>query len=380
VRAYPTYLLLRGLGSVAGGCALTYSLVYQVQKVGLSPFQLVLVGTVLELTYLVAQLPTGLLADRLGRKPAVVTGLLLLGAGFAVQSLVPTPAAVLAGTAVYAVGSAAGDGAEQAWVAGELGDDRAAAAFSRGSQVAQVGTVLGIGAGALLGLPLALVAGGVAWLGLAALLAVVMRERGFVPAGRAPGSRVARVRPSAALLAVLAAVFVLGLGSEGWDRLGPARLLSYPGVGVPLFGLLGVLSLLGAAGLTELLRRRLTPDRAARLLLLVEAGRVAAGLVFVLGGPLPLVAAAWLVAGLLRSAAAPLLDTWLVAVTDPATRATALSAAGQADSAGQLVGGPPVGWLGSVASVRTALLVAVLVAAPALPLLARARGRVESRA
>jgi DHA3 family tetracycline resistance protein-like MFS transporter len=375
VRAYPVYLFLRAAGSFAGGCALTYNLVYQVETVGLDPLQLVLVGTVLEVTYLLAQLPTGLAADRYGRKPAVVGGTALLGAGVAVQS-VPTLTATLIGTGGYAVGAALVDGAEQAWIAGELGDDRVGHAFSRGAQLAQLATVAGIGAGALLGLRslrLPLVVGAACWLLLAALLAGWMRETRIRPA--AGPVRLARVRPSAAIGYVLAAVFVLGLGSEGWDRLGPARLLSLPHVGVVAIGVLGAASMLGAAALTELLRRRLDAARAGGLLLAVECARLPVMLAFALTGQPALAAGAWLVAGLLRSAAVPLLETWLVALTDPATRATALSAVGQADSAGQILGGPPIGALGIRVSVPAALACAALLGAPAIALLARARSR-----
>ncbi|HEV7656051.1 MAG TPA: MFS transporter [Mycobacteriales bacterium] len=375
MRAYPLYLLLRGLGSLAGGCALTYSLVYQIRDVGLGPFQLVLVGTVLEVTYLIAQLPTGLAADRYGRKPAIVAGTALLGAGIAVQS-VPTLVPVLIGTAVSALGSALTDGAEQAWIAGELGDHRAGPAFSRGAQLAQVGTVAGVGVGALLGrhgLRLPMVAGAAGWLLLAGLLALALQETRVAPA--ADEIRLSRIRPSPATLYVLAAVFVLGLGSEGWDRLGPARLLAFPAVGVLTIGVLTAAAMLGAAGLTELFRRRLDASRAGGLLLAVECVRLPAMTVFAVTGLLPLAAATWLLAGLLRSAAAPLLDTWLVALTDPATRATALSAVGQADSAGQILGGPPIGLLGSRASVPAALLATALLGAPAVALLARARRR-----
>jgi DHA3 family tetracycline resistance protein-like MFS transporter len=133
--------------------------------------------------------------------------------------------------------------------------------------------------------------------------------------------------------------------------------------------------MLGAAGLTELLRRHLDGPRAGRLLLGVECVRLPLMAGFALAGSVQLAAATWLAAGLLRSAAAPLLETWLVAVTDPATRATALSVVGQADSAGQILGGPPVGVLGSRTSVPVALLATGLVGLPALVLLGQARTR-----
>lgn len=285
--------------------------------------------------------------------------------------------ATLLGTAVYALGAAFADGAEQAWIAGELGDDRAGPAFGRGAQLAQVAVVAGIAVGALAGrrtLSAPLLIGAGCWLLLAVVLAVLMPETGFTPV-RGTGTRRARVRPSPAALYVVAAVFVLGLGSEGWDRLGPAHLLAFPQVGVLTIGALGAASMLGAAGLTELLRRNLDGPRAGRLLLAVECVRLPVMVGFALAGPVGLAAATWLVAGLLRSAAAPLLETWLVAVTEPATRATVLSVVGQAGAAGQILGGPPVGLVGSRASVPAALLATALLGLPALGLLHRARAR-----
>lgn len=375
MRAYPAYLVLRAVGSFAGGCALAYTLLYQIDAVGLGPVELVLVGTVLEIVHLVAQVPTGILADRRGRRPAVVAGTLLLGAGSVVQGAAPTMTAVLAGTVIGAVGSACVDGAEQAWIAGEVGDDRAGPVFGRGAQVGQVSLVAGIGAGALLcsgGLGLPLLVGGDCWLGLGLLLAAVLPENRTAPAPRPAG---VRVRPSAAMVPLLGAVFVLGLGSEGWDRLGPVHLLSFAGIGPGSLGLLAAGGMVGAAILTGVIRRRLDGARAGRLLLAVETTRLAALVAFALSGSVVVAAPAWLLAGSLVSVRGPVLDTWLVSATEPATRATVLSVVGQADSAGQILGGPPVGMLGAWASVRVALLCGALTVVPALALFRRAGRR-----
>jgi DHA3 family tetracycline resistance protein-like MFS transporter len=55
-----------------------------------------------------------------------------------------------------------------------------------------------------------------------------------------------------------------------------------------------------------------------------------------------------------------------------------LSVVGQADSAGQILGGPPLGVLGSRGSVPVALLCTALVGLPALALLRRALRRSRS--
>ena len=59
---------IAGVGAFAEACAYTLDLVYQLQTVGLGPLQLVLVGTMLEVVCLLAQVPTGLIADLISRR------------------------------------------------------------------------------------------------------------------------------------------------------------------------------------------------------------------------------------------------------------------------------------------------------------------------
>ena len=46
--------------------------IYFVQQVGMSPLQLVLVGTVMEISVFVFEVPTGVVADLYGRKLSLV--------------------------------------------------------------------------------------------------------------------------------------------------------------------------------------------------------------------------------------------------------------------------------------------------------------------
>jgi len=78
---------------------------------------------------------------------------------------------------------------------------------------------------------------------------------------------------------------------------------------------------------------------------------------------------------MLRAAAGPVLSTWLVARTESATRATVFSMFGQADAAGQVVGGVPVGYLGSRLGIRYALGAVGLLLIPAVGTLYAAVGR-----
>lgn len=75
------YLLLTGGSAGCYALAFTLSMVYQVQVVGLSPLELVLVGTVLEASVFVGEVPTGIVADVYSRRLSVLIGLVLVGCG-----------------------------------------------------------------------------------------------------------------------------------------------------------------------------------------------------------------------------------------------------------------------------------------------------------
>lgn len=74
VSACPVYLLIRAVAAFAMGTATTLNLVYQIETVGLGPLELILIGTVLEVTCFLAQIPTGVIADLYSRRLSVIVG------------------------------------------------------------------------------------------------------------------------------------------------------------------------------------------------------------------------------------------------------------------------------------------------------------------
>jgi hypothetical protein len=67
----------------------------------------------------------------------------------------------------------------------------------------------------------------------------------------------------------------------------------------------------------------------------------------------------------------PLHRTWLIQQTSPKVRATVLSISSQANSLGETAGGPVVGAVGTIFSLRAALVVAGALLAPVVALYAR---------
>ncbi|MDY7087970.1 MAG: MFS transporter [Actinomycetota bacterium] len=385
--AYRLYLLISGVGSFASRTAFTLNLIYQATVVGLSPLQLVLVGTLMEAVCFVAQVPTGVIADRYSRRLSVIAGYLLMGAGLLVWGLFPTYGAILAANVIWAIGAVCADGAEEAWAADEIEPERVTRAFVRGGQFSQAGALLGIVAA--VGLTaiepaLPIVVGAVITLALGVALALLMTENHWSPAGAPSGGQVAAgvraVRSSTVLAAILGGTVFAGMSSEGFDRLSQPFLIPFLG-GHPIelvFGGLAMVAALGSIVVTGLAGRWidvLRPHRAGRALAVVQALTAAGMIGLGFAGQWWTAVALYLGVRLLRDSAGPVLNVWLVSATAPESRATVFSIVSQADALGQVAGGPPAGFVAQRRAVGAGISVAGLFVVPAVALFTLATAR-----
>jgi DHA3 family tetracycline resistance protein-like MFS transporter len=125
---------------------------------------------------------------------------------------------------------------------------------------------------------------------------------------------------------------------------------------------------------TQIVKRRVdTSSHAAvaRALMIMTVGMVASLVVFGLAGGFAVAVAAFLVFALLRRTQNPYYTAWVVQHTDASVRATVISATGLVDSFGQIAGGPILGVIGTLGSIRAALVAAGGILSPALLLFAR---------
>jgi MFS transporter, DHA3 family, tetracycline resistance protein len=384
------YYVLNGTASLANTMFVVLS-VYYVTTVKMDPLQLVLVGTVLEASYFLMEVPTGVVADVYSRRLSVIIGIFILGASWLLTGLVPIFAAILVAEMVRAVGEAFLSGATEAWLADEVGEKNVGPILIRSGQIGRVVGILGtIGSVALaswqLNLPI-LIAGGLN-LALGFFLILFMSEHGFKPAMRQEsstframfgafrqGARV--IRASTVLVAVLLVTLALGISSEGYDRLWEAHLLTnftFPAFGnlqpVVWFGVISISGSLLSLIITEANRRRLEqtsrdPQRTARWLMVLSALTILTGLALAWSGNFILAFAVLMVRGVVWSLTWPLYDAWLIQHIRPEVRATVISMMGQVNAIGQVAGGPFVGAVGKYASIRAALSVSALLYLPA---------------
>lgn len=386
------WYLYETVATFASSLAFTVAAVYFVTELHLSPLQLVLTGTAMELAVFVFEVPTGIVADVYSRRASIVVGTAIMGVSFVLIAAAGSAPAVLAAYAVWGFGYTFTSGAMDAWLADEVGEARLAHVYLRGAQISRVAGLAGIGASvglALVDLRLPILLGGLLTVGEAVLYAMVMPERGFRPLPREErgsfahmahtgreGVRLVRRRP--ALLAVLGIAAFAGMWSEGFDRLWQAHFLAIglPGIGgldpVVWFGIFGAGTTLLAIVVAHPIGRRLRDaDREAmvRTVLRLDTILLVSAVVFGLAGIFWLAVAAYFATVLVRNVAGPIFTTWLNrSVEDSSVRATVLSITSQADAIGQWTGGPAIGVVGNVFSIRAALVTGSLCMAPALGL------------
>lgn len=382
------YLALESCTAFLFSMIFTSSAVYQVTVAQLSALQLVLIGTVLEGSVFLFEIPTGIVADAYSRKLSILIGLSLTGLAFVVEGSFPIFGAILLAQIVWGVGYTFTSGATQAWITDELGSESAAAqVFLRAAQVRNLTALLGIATGSVLGvlrINLPIVLGGILFIFLAIFLLWMMPETNFTPVAKGErnsfqhmlhifwqGMVILRRRPEFGHILVIGLFY--GLYSEGYDRLSTKLILdnfTFPGQWPPVvwFGLLKAVGMLLSVAATEVVRRRLMTQfslRAPRILFAITAVLVICLLVFAVSPLFSLVAILLVLIGVLRNVAAPIYNGWVNQQLDSSVRATVISMSGQIDSLGQIVGGPVVGIIGNV-SVRLAVAFSGMILLPSL--------------
>ncbi len=133
------YLIFSGGGSLFSTLVFSVNLIYQVQVAHLNPLQLVLVGTMLEATAFLFEVPTGIVADVYSRRLSVIIGVFLLGVWPRVAGCRATLRVILLAQVIWGIGSTFTSGAEEAWITDEVGETRAANLFLRASQLGLIG-------------------------------------------------------------------------------------------------------------------------------------------------------------------------------------------------------------------------------------------------
>ncbi|MCE9559592.1 MAG: MFS transporter [Armatimonadetes bacterium] len=399
MKASRLYLLARAAQGFAFALFWTITLYFQDTVVHLDAFQLVLLGSVAEVTIFCFEIPTGVVADLVSRKLSVVLGFLIVGAGFVIQPIGATWPILVIGMIGWGLGETFLSGAFEAWITDELpfedNPPTATEIFLRASQANIAGYLVGIWVSivlATINLRLPLIVSGCAFLLIGVVLAVVMTEKGFHRAADQERMTWARFRQTLTtgliiahskplLLDALWVVFFIGLASEALDRLWNKHVTSF---GLPKFAGMNELywfaiiasgGMLSALLLTTFIRHKgLETDggKVIKLITVLLAGLILITLIFGLAGNFYVAAAGIIGARMIRRTIEPLTTAWVNDHAEPEVRATMLSIKGQAHGLGETLGGPLLGAVAKLTTVSAALVGSAICNIPAL--LASLRG------
>jgi DHA3 family tetracycline resistance protein-like MFS transporter len=388
--AYRMYMLYTGASSFLFSLMFTMTAIYYVENVGANPLELVLIGTILETSCFLFEIPTGIVADIYSRRLSIIIGLVMIGVGFLLEASIPMLLVVFASQVVWGVGATFLSGAEDAWLADEVGEENLDKTYLRGSQVSQVCALLGIFASSTLGsisttLPM-MISGGL-FITLSVFLIMFMPEKGFKPTSMEDkntwekmihtfGSGLKSIRKSSTLIVILGIALLYGLYSEGIDRLWGAHFLAdftFPSfLGLRPAGWFGVINSMGtilsiiAVGI---IKRRL--ERTGRMyrvwvLVGVNALMIASIFAFGLATNFGYALAAYMSLYILRRVNSPIYSAWMNRNVESGVRATVLSTFGQMDAFGQIVGGVIIGIVAKQFSIAAAIVLAAAILCPVI--------------
>lgn len=365
---------------------------YLVLVADLSAFELVLLGTVMGVTMLVAEVPTGVMADTISRKWSLVVGHILMGLGMLMTGLVTDVPLVLATQVLWGLGWAFSSGADVAWITDELDQpERIARVLTRRARWELAGTAAGMAVfGALAwvtDLGTSIVTSGIAMVLLGLVVVARIPEHRFTP------TRDHRWRESAAIfrrgialarhdreiLVVLAATALLNGSHEAFGRLYPKRLvdLGFPQEPDPVvwFTALGLATLLFGALALRIVEARIDGVGAARWLYAAACSVGALGLLVLAQAPNDVLgmAGVLLMAGVATPVTRSVSTIWVNRRVTNDVRATVHSFLSQAETFGEIIFGVALGAVAQSAGIPAAITCSAALLAVTALLVAHSR-------
>ena len=398
------YLFIEFTASAFFSMMFVVTSLYEATVAGLTPVQLILVGTALEISAFVFEVPTGIVADVYSRRLSIIIGYVLMGLGFLVEGFFPAFLPILLAQIIWGLGYTFTSGATQAWITDEVGEEAANKLFLRGTQVGLFASLIGMGLAMLAGtnnvaLPIQIGALGVISIGV--VLAITMPETGFHPTPREDrntwqqmwhtfhqGTNAVRSRPR--LMSIVFIGLFYGLYSEGFDRLWVKHLLDtfelpvFFGTNqVAFFAALRAVGTILTIVAVRFVEKRVdstSPLAIGRAVFLVTGAISLALIGFALSPLLLLSLGLYLAISVLRNVQIPLQTGWINQKLDSQVRATVHSMFGQVDAIGQTLGGPIVAGIAAVGSAVAALVTSGLLLTPALFFIRRANSHSREEA
>ena len=138
------HILQVGILNLAMTMMMTAAIVYRIDLAKLEPYELILLGTALEIAVIFFEVPTGLVADKYSRKLSVVIGYFIIGIGFLVELATLKFIWIFIAQIIWGFGYTFISGALDAWVSDETHNEGIEDTFIKASTLNKVMTIIGI--------------------------------------------------------------------------------------------------------------------------------------------------------------------------------------------------------------------------------------------
>ncbi len=345
------------------------AVVWYIDVLDLSAFRLIMLGTALEVSLLVSEIPTGVVADRFSRKWSVVLSFMLTGVSMLLHPISTNFAVLLATQVLFGFGWSFRSGADVAWFTAEFEDgDRVSQVIVARQRWVLISAALTIPFVVLLGLwslRITIALTGAVTVAAGLVLAFVMVDHRLRADSDPSSGEIFRqgfslCRRVPTLRRLMVVLLLVGLGAEAVDRLGFKRFIDEGDFGTNTLVFTGVLFVVLAFGgslMVTVAESRL--DRGVRFALVV-GGLVALaslGAALVALAPVVGVAIGMLAQDTTRETLDPVAMAWANTEAEEASRATVHSFLSQAHGVGEIAGGFLAAGIATAAGVSPALLV-----------------------
>ena len=375
----------------------TLNAIYYVTQADLNALQLVLIGTIMEVSVLLFEMPTGLYADHFGRKRSLALGTLVIGLAHILEGSTPEFWAIAIASAMWGIGWTFISGAEQAWIADELDGKELDSVFLKGAQYSSfarfTAILASVGIAMIWSVQVAILIAGTMLTILAIWAFIRLPENKFVKVTREKDvsgvthmistirAGISQIRGNTVLVSIAMVTLFWGLASEGFDRLYGAHFIADYNLSesesIYWFGAFYAVAFLLNIVVLRVVEKNVK-GRYPEVLLLANTLLIGTMIIFAWTGHFWLAVAMYWVTSALRNVNYPLMSIVTNERLESKGRATTLSMFGQLDAFGQIAGGPLVGLLALYTSVSGGITVSALLILPVLFFLWIMKGRMTT--
>ena len=363
----------------------TAAALYRIDIAKLEIYQLILIGSALEIAVFLFETPTGVVADLKSRRLSVIIGVFIVAIGFVTEALTPYFGIIFLAQIIWGLGYTFISGALDSWVSDETNNENIEHTMITGSQFYSIFSFVGIILAAVIGMfniRFALYFAGGIFLLLGVINLSFMKERHFhkVPHDESIWKAyithftkgLTHIKTNKVLRVMFVIMLFFGLYSEGIDRTYELHILDNLDFRsmfdvAPIWILSTVNAVIAFFGFILLhIAKTYIKESSHMTIWLVWFVSVMIGGVVIFGFlPLPYVAVSgFLLFHIAREGTYPLLNTILIKNSPSHIKATVLSSFGQLDAIGQLLSGAIMVTLGFLVGLwgvylATALLLVV---------------------